>query len=241
MIGPGSARTGPDRKGQALRRQKSQAKIFSQKRAHRKVSHADKLAFISRYVRVPDPYNRRAVTRQYKRLKGFPLYLQKPASKSERAELKKRGFFTTHKGVIVDGPRDSHRKPVKARKFKTLANGTGVKWTVNGRRDYIIGLTPQERIDFAWNPKEFLRQHRKMMREKYPDFRNARDVQTRLQWGAYQGTKDFLPSDFFAGGDTLKKEQKLMAQGKSDKLTGLHYVIHLSKSKRKKHRARKKK
>lgn len=215
-----------------MRRQKSQASIFTRKHAHRKVTRQEKLAFISRYVRVPDPTNTRAVNRQYKRLRSFPLDLQKPATKEQRKNLKKRGFFTTHKGLVVDGPRDSRRKPVKARRFRVLGDGSGVKWTVNGRRDYIIGLTREERIAFALDPAGFLYLHREFMKQTYSDFRNARDIQVRLQWGAYQATKDFDPSMFYKGGDTLKKEQKLMAQGKTDKLTGLHYVIHLPRKKR---------
>jgi len=30
-----------------------------------------------------------------------------------------------------------------------------------------------------------------MMRETYPDFRKARDIQVRLQWGAISGNEGF--------------------------------------------------
>ena len=203
------------------------------------MSHAEKLALVSKYKRVSDPTNKRSVAKQYRTLKAFPLDLQKPANKAQKKELRKRGFFTTDKGVVVDGPRDSRRRPVKARRFAVIGKGEGVKWTVNGRRDYIIGLTPAERKAFAADPKVFLKAHRKMMRETYPDFRKARDIQVRLQWGAYQATKDFAPSMFWTS-DTLGREQKLMKHGKTDKLTGLHYVIHLPRKQRKKIRARKK-
>lgn len=236
----GMPRPGPNRRDRRLKRQKSQARILPSKRRHGKFSHAEKLAFISQYKRVPDPTNKRSVSKQYKILRAFPLDLLKPASKAQQKELRKRGFFTTGKGVIVDGPRDSKRRPIKARRFTVLTNGEGVKWTVNGRRDYIIGLLPSERIQFAADPVAFLKAHRNMMQERYPDFRNARDVQVRLQWGAYQATKDFSPSFFFKGGGTLEKEQRLMRQGKTDKLTGLHYVIHVSHKKRRKHGRKKK-
>lgn len=214
-----------------MRRQKSQARSISQNRPHRKITRDEKLALISRYQRVPDPFNTRAVNRQYKKLKSFPLDLQKPANKEQRAGLKKRGFFTTEKGVIVDGPRDAKRKPIKTRRFAVLGKGEGVKWTVNGRRDYIIGLSNAERKEFAENPAAFLKAHKEMMREKYSDFRNARDVQTRLQWGAYQATKDFVPSYFSKRYPYIESPVK----GKKvlDRLTGIHYVIHLPRKHRK--------
>lgn len=216
-------------------RLKSQDRSISQRRPHRKITYDQKLAFVSKRERVPDPYNRRAVVKRYKALKSFPLDLQKPATKAQRTGLKKRGFFTTGKGVIVDGPRDAKRKPVKSRRFKVLANGDGVKWTVNGRRDYIIGLTDAERSEFAVDPGGFIKRHRAMMRSKYRDFRNARDVQTRLQWGAYQATKDFNENYFtrrYPYIDSPVKGKKVL-----DRLTGIHYVIHLPR----KHRAKRKK
>lgn len=214
-----------------MARQKSQARILSRRRPHRKLTRDDKLRFISQYQRVKDPFNTRAVNRQYKKLKSFPLELQKPASKEQRAGLKKRGFFTTEKGVIIDGPRDGHRKPIKARRFAVLGKGEGVKWTVNGRRDYIIGLSSAERKAFAANPAAFLKAHKAMMRATYHDFRNARDVQTRLQWGAYQGTKDFVPSYFTKRYPYI--ESPVKGKRVLDRLTGIHYVIHLPRAKRK--------
>src|SRR5437899_903075 len=142
-----------------MARQKSQARRLSQRRPHRKLTRDDKLRFISQYQGVKDPFNTRAVDRQYKRLRSFPLDLLKPATKEQREGLKKRGFFVAKKGVIVDGPRDAKRKPIKARRFSVLGKGEGVKWTVNGRRDYIIGLSDSERMEFAANPAAFLKAH----------------------------------------------------------------------------------
>lgn len=220
-----------------MARPKSQSRSVPPRRPHRKLTRDDKLRFISQYQRVKDPFNTRAVNRQYKKLKSFPLDLKKNASKEQRAGLKKRGFFVTGKGVIVDGPRDSRRKPIKTRRFKVLGKGEGVKWTVNGRRDYIIGLTDEERRAFAHDPLTFLKAHRAMMREKYADFHNARDIQTRLQWGAYQATKDFSASYFTRRYPYI--ESKVKGKKVLDRLTGIHYVIHLPRKKRQHARKRK--
>lgn len=210
--------------------------------ARRAKSHVDKLRTLSSIgVRV-DPTNKRAVTKKYRELSKFPPHLFHKANKDDRERLKKKGFFVTDKGVIIDGPRDRKRKPIATRRFDITSYGD-IKWSVNGRRDYIVGLTPKEKIEFAKDTKAFIKKHRALMRERYPDFREASDIQVRLQWGAYQATKDFVPGrEIQTGGKDTDKQFRLLRRektgGKNDILTGLHYVIHVTKKTRQKRRKR---
>lgn len=220
-----------------MARRQTHSRILPQQRPHRKVTREEKLAFISQYGRVSDPTNTRSVNRRYQQLKAFPLHLQKKATKEQRAALKKRGFFVTPKGVIVDGPRDIYRKPISTRRFAVVGDGI-VKWTVNGRRDFIIGFTPQDKREFARDPKGFVRAKLKELKRDYPDVRNARDIQVRLQWGAYQATKDFTPYSFtkrYPYIESKRKGQKIL-----DRLTGLHIVVHVPVKHRKRKHGKKK-
>lgn len=216
-----------------MARRKSQAQSVPESRKHRKLTHEEKLALVSRYKRVSDPTNKRSVHEQYKKLRAFPLYLQREASAEQRAELKKRGFFTTDKGVIVDGPRTGKRKPIEGTKFRILKGGV-VRFEKGARQDYIIGLTKAEKKAFALDPKSFVESKEKelkaLLKTRGIKFR---DFQTRIQWGAYQGTKDFTPRSF-QGSDTGKRATRALAKGSkrqidrdaADKMTGLHIVIH---------------
>jgi len=211
----------------------------------RPISHVDKLAFIRKHGNHVDPTNTRQVTRKYNELKRVPWNLEKKATARQRRELKERGFRITDKGVIVDGPRDVRRKPIKGAKLEILRDGV-VKWQVKQRRDYVIGLTKKEKREFANDPKTFMDRKVKELREKYPTLKRIppSKIQKRLQWGSYQGTKDFAPSEWNRG-TTLKRivdelvKNKKSARGASDKLTGIHLVVHIPR-KRKKRKGKRK-
>lgn len=193
---------------------------LSQRKRKPRASHADKLKFISQYKRVSDPTNKKSVDRQYQTLKKFPLYLQRSASESQRRELKKRGFFVTQRGVIIDGPRDTRRKPIRGAKLSIQSDGT-IKWSIKNRRDYIIGLTRAEKKEFARNPNELIKRKLEELKAKNPTLRNKKNIQIRLQWGAYQATKDFSASHFTKRYATTEKQTAA-----HDRLTGLHFVVH---------------
>lgn len=206
---------------------------LSAKRRKPRVSHDDKLRFISQYKRVPDPYNKKSVDKQYRTLRKFPLYLQRKADKEQRVELKRRGFFVTEKGVIIDSPRDTKRKQIPGAKFSIQSDAT-IKWTVTRRTkktvhirsDYIIGLTKAEKKEFARNPDKLIARKLEELKARNPRLRKKRDIQVRLQWGAYQATKDFHSGYFTKRyGHVPERDKKRVA----DRLTGLHFVVHSSK------------
>jgi len=212
----------------AGKRHRTTSKSISQRRAHRAPSHVDKLAFIKRYGQRPsDPTNERAVSRQYNKLKQYPFELERKADSKTRDALKARGFFTTKRGVIVDGPRDSRRHPIKGARLRINKDGT-VIWSVKQRRDYVVGLTKAERREFAKNPEAVIARKEKELRKSVGA---RRKIQTRLQWGAYQATKDFSPRVFSAKyfAKWLPREQ----EHKMDKLTGLHFTVHVPRQKTK--------
>lgn len=204
-------------------------------RKSRAPSHDQKLAFISKYERVPDPYNTRAVNRRYSTLRKFPLYLQRPANKSTREHLKERGFFVTQKGVIIDSPRDSKRKQIKGAVLDIQSDAT-IKWTVTRetkkqrtiRSDYIIGFTKKEKREFAANPNAFIEKKKAELKKTKAGLRGKRDsqIQVRLQWGAYQATKDFHQGYFTKRYSHLPERDLKRVH---DRLTGLHIVVHSTK------------
>ena len=204
----------------ARTRQRPNVSLLAARRKRKpRISHADKLREISRYERVRDPTNVRAVARRYRALKHFPLYLLRKADKPTLAELKKRGFFVTDKGVFVDGPRDVRRKPIPNTRMEIMRDGV-IKWRNGNRADYVIGFTRQDKKEFVRDPDAFTKKKLKELKEKFPTLKDAKSLQVRLQWGAYQGTKDFSPSYF---------TQRYFApeKGRIDKLTGLHVVAHI--------------
>lgn len=211
------------------------SKSISQARKHRALTHVDKLEFIRKYEGVTDPTNTRSVSRRYNELKRFPLHLARKAPVESRAALKERGFFVTKRGVFIDGPRDSKRKPIPGARLRINKDAT-IVWSIKQRRDYIVGLTKAERKAFADDPDKFIKEKENALRAKYPTL-GKRKIQTRLQWGAYQATKDFSPrvfsAKYFAKWLPREKEHKL------DKLTGLHFVVHVPRE-RKKRATRKK-
>ena len=219
----------------AKTRHATTSKSISQPRKHRALSHVEKIRFIKRYEKVGDPTNERAISRRYNQLKRFPLHLARKAPADTRDKLKARGFFVTKRGVFIDGPRDTRRKPIPGARMRINKDAT-VVWSVKQRRDYIVGLTKAERKEFAKNPGPFIEKKEKELRAKYPTI-GKRKIQTRLQWGAYQATKDFSPNVFSS--KYLMKWLPREKEHKIDKLTGLHFVVHVPREKGKKHGKRK--
>ena len=153
-------------------------------------------------------------------------------------ELQRHGFRTTKKGrgygVVVDGPRDARRRPIKGAKVEVLKGGV-VKTSVKQRRDYVYGFTKNEKKAFARNPEAFTAKKLRELRELFPSLARSRKPQVRLQWGAYQATKDFAPN-YFTSRYFEKFASHRPAKGKKrpkkiDTLTGLHIVIHVPKKK----------
>lgn len=219
------------------RKRQDTSKSISQARPHRAPSHVEKIEFIRKREHVNDPTSERSVSAQYNRLKNFPLHLRRAANKEQREQLKKRGFYTNSKGVIVDSPRNVKRQQIKGAKFSIQKDGT-IKWSVKQRRDYIIGMTKKEKKAFALDPKGFIATKLAELKKKNPSFKGLkRKPQVRLQWGAYQATKDFVPGRF-PFSKTDEQLYRIYAgrprKGDQDKLTGLHIVIHVPR-KRKKH------
>lgn len=202
-----------------------------------RVTHEEKLNFLSQFKRIDDPTNKRSVSAQYNALKRVAPYLHREASPEAVAQAKKRGFFTTEKGIVVDGPRDGRRNPIPGAKFRLTKDGTAV-WSVNSRRDFIVGLTRAEKKEFAKHPSEFVEKKLSELRETIPTLRGVprSKIQVRLQWGAYQGTKDFSPNEF-ARLTTFQQFRAMHGVGRKrkasdvDRLTGLHIVVHLPKGK----------
>jgi hypothetical protein len=153
-------------------------------------------------------------------------------SKATRAELKAHGFRTTKRGVVVDGPRDRKREPIPGSKVEVMRGGV-IKTSVGARRDFIYGFTAKEKREFARDPAAMERKILARLRKQFPSLAKARKPQTRLQWGAYQATKDFSPTYFTAkyfaaiSPEETRREGKRGAKPRIDKLTGFHVVIHV--------------
>jgi hypothetical protein len=203
----------------------------------------DKLAFIRKHGNHVDPTNTRQVNRKYNQLKRVPWYLEQKATAKQRKILKERGHRVTDKGVIVDGPRNKYREKIPGSKMSIGKDGT-IKWTITkrvkqrdgsykqitaSRRDFIVGLTAAEKKEFALDPQAFIDKKLAELKERYPTLARRAKIQVRLQWGAYQATKDFSPNVF--GPKYLHKWMPKEQEHKLDKLTGLHFVIHVRKGK----------
>lgn len=198
-------------------------------RAH--TSAVEKIAFITRHgERVSDPTNTRSVNRKYNELKRVPWHLERAATKQQREEMSERGFRTTKKGVIIDGPRNTKREPIPGAKM-SIQKGGVVKWQVKDRSDYIYGMTKKEKKQFAKDPTGFIREIRERLAKTTPNLRGKRKVQVRLQWGAYQATKDFSPNLFakrYPNFEELLKSRvkQSPAKQKADALVGIHFTVH---------------
>ncbi len=234
-VGADRTGTGGYRMARTRQRQKNHSKKSSATRAR---SHVQKLRYLTRTGKKPDPTNARAVSRAYSELKRretLERHYSKPATKKQRDILKERGFHTSKKGVVIDGPRDSRREKIKGTKFSILKSGI-VKFSIKQRRDYIYGFTKKEKKEFAKDPKSFIERVREKLRAEIPSLDKAK-IQTRLQWGAFQGTKDFSPHYFTkvyfaeASPEETRKGRR-RKQARIDKLTGLHFVVHVPQKKK---------
>ena len=165
-------------------------------------------------------------------------------------ELQEHGFRTTKKGrgygVVVDGPRDSRRRPIKGARV-TVERGGVVKIAVKQRRDFVYGFTKREKKEFARDPESFTKKKLAELRKQFPTLARSRKPQVRLQWGAYQATKDFAPSYFTSKYfEKIANPHRRPPKGKKrpkkiDTLTGLHIVIHIPRKKNAKTKGRKRK
>lgn len=228
------------------------ARTRQRSKSNSTLTHEEKLRRLSRVGIQADPTSPRSVAATYyqrfENKKSFkyrehssrvPLDLERRASKKQRAELKQHGFRTTERGVIVDGPRDKRRVPLKGSRVKVLSGGV-VQTSVGQRRDYIYGFTRAEKKKFADNPEAFTNSKVAELMERFPHLRRKKQI--RLQWGAYQATKDFSPNYFTAtyfaaiSPEERRKVGKKKAKPRADKLTGLHIVVHVPKKKAKKKR-----
>lgn len=168
-------------------------------------------------------------------------YLQsitRRADKQTINEARARGFRTSKDGVIVDGPRNKKRDPIPGARVTAYRGGV-VKIKKGAREDYILGFTRAERERFAKDPAAMEREALARLRARFPNLRRVRKVQSRLQWGAYQATKDFSPTYFtFRYFTTVSPEERKRegrnAKPRLDKLTGFHFVIHVPRKRAKK-------
>ena len=159
------------------------------------------------------------------------------APKEQRAVLKKHGFRVTKKGVVIDRPRDLYRRVIPGSRVR-LMKGGWIKTTVGQRTDFIYGFTKKEKKEFAKNPAAMEKTILERLRKRFPTARRvrAKKIQTRLQWGAYQATKDFSPTYFTSryfssvSPEEIRKVGKKRAQPRADKLTGFHFVVHVPKA-----------
>lgn len=205
-------------------------------------THEAKLRALSRVGIHADPTNPRSVARRYydrferdKVDKRLPKDMLRSARGKTLDEAKEHGFRVTKSAVVVDGPRDKRRKPIKGARVKVLRGGV-VQTSVGQRRDIIYGFTRAERKAFAKDPDGFTESKVAELMARFPTLRR-RKKQIRLQWGAYQATKDFAPSYFTAryfasvSPEERRKAGK-KARPRADKLTGLHIVVHVPKKKK---------
>lgn len=218
------------------------SRSLSRRKRHRARTHEQKLAFILKHQsRVADPTNTRQVERKYTELKRVPWHLEHKADKATREKLKARGFHVTKRGVIVDGPRNVRREPISGSKMEIQKDGT-IKWSVKQRRDYIVGMTKKEKSEFAKDPSAFIEKKKRELQEKNPTLRRKRKIQVRLQWGAYQATKDFSPSLFTTRYPQFAKWLRSVRRDqreKADRLVGLHFTVHVPKKRKTRRRKRK--
>lgn len=200
----------------------------------KRTPHEQKLHALSRAGFRPDPFNTRQVNRQYRELQSTK-HLIRRADKKTRDDAREHGFHVNHKGVVIDGPRDRKRQPIKGAKISVLRGGV-VTTSVKQRRDFIYGFTRAEKKAFADDPAAAEKSILARLRQRFPTLKKSRKPQVRLQWGAYQATKEFSPSYFtskyFA---TVSPEEKRRGgkQKRLDKLTGLHIVIHVPTQRKK--------
>jgi len=183
-----------------------------------------------------DPTNRKQVNAKYRAIvaqKTREDNYSIPADKETRANLKKRGFVVSKKGVLIDKPRDGKRELIKGVKTTITKDGI-VKFSAGQRSDYIIGLTRKEKKEYAQNPELITKQILERLKAQFPTVKKSKSRQVRLQWGIFRGNKTFSGSHFSKkyfeqkSPDSVRKVGRKKAKQKIDNLTGLHFVIHSS-------------
>lgn len=203
------------------------------------------LRFLSKRGVKVDPTSHKQITAKARELRqrdNLVEFYGHKVTRSQAKTLKARGFITERNRVVVDGPRDRNRKKIKGARMRVAKDGT-VSWRTKERTDYIVGLTPKEKKDFASssNPDSYIADVLKRLRAKHPGLRGKR-VQRRLQWGAFQATKDYSPNYF-----TKTYFSKISPEDKRhnrktpriDKLTGFHFVVHTPAKKKTKRKGSK--
>jgi hypothetical protein len=231
----------------ARRRHETHSSKSAREHQREQKAIADLRLLSKRGVRV-DPTNNRAIATKARELRQRDALVKnygKTVDKKTAAKLKERGFMVEGRKVVIDVPRDRNRKKIRGAKMDVLKDGT-VKYAVKQRRDYIVGMTKTERKAFAKNPELVTQQILKRLRDANPTLKKMRPsrIQTRLQWGAFQATKDYSPSYFtkhyFA---TISPEDRREGRKnpRLDKLTGLHFVVHIPQKRKAKHGGKKRK
>lgn len=212
----------------------------------REQRHLENVRYLTRSGKRPDPSNVRAVARAARELRqreALERYYSHKVTKRQAEQLRERGFHVSKRGVAVDAPRDAQRKKIKGARVRVTKDAT-VVWSVGQRRDYIVGLTKKEKKAFAENPELVTKQILARLRKKNKTLARFKPskIQKRLQWGAFQATKDFSYSYFNKNYFATPSPEDRRAKKKTprlDKLTGLHFVVHLPTPKRKGKRAKK--
>ncbi len=216
--------------------------------APQRIAHEEKLRRLSHAGIQVDPTDRRATARafvKWQNSKHVPRDLERRADKPTRDELKHHGYYVTKRGVVIDGPRDSRRKPIKGSRVRVMKGGV-IKTSVGQRRDIIYGFTKKEKRAFAKDPEGFTKSKLAELMSRFPVLRGKKK-QVRLQWGAYRATKDFSPNYFNTkylttpSPEEIRRVGKKKARPRADKLTGLHIVVHVPKKKGNRKHGRKKK
>jgi hypothetical protein len=225
--------------GKRHRKTDSSTTKSAPRKPHRALTQEQHLAnvrYLTKSGKRPDPSNVRSVARQaseLRRREALERNYTRKVTPRQRDQLRERGFHVSKRGVVIDGPRDSRRKPIAGAKMNVLKDGT-VKWTVGQRRDFVVGLSSKDKKAFAKDPELFTKEILRRLRETNPTLKKIRParIQKRLQWGAFQATKDFSPQHFTKQYFSMIAPEERTRGGKEkrlDKLTGLHFVIHIPK------------
>lgn len=217
-----------------------------------RLTHEQKVDWLSRRGNTIDPTNRAQIARKYReaRRERIPAdMLHKVPGKNHKQKatsarsLRAHGFRIVGDTVVVDSPRNRRRNIIKGSRTRVLSGGV-VTQSVKNRRDYIYGFTRKEKQEFAKDPAAFEKKIIRRMLDRFPALRKARKRQVRLRWGAYQGTKNFAPTYFttkyFAESspEEIRRVGKRKAEPRSDKLTGFHIVIHVPEKKRRRRKGK---
>lgn len=222
-------------------------------RKPRNPNHEAKLRALIRAGKRVDPSNRRATARAFSELKRkdtLEKHYGHDVTRERAKELKKHGFYVNLRKrkplVVVDVPRNVHREKIPHTKFSVLKGGI-VQFKNTERRDFIIGFTNDERKQFADSPGDFVKRKVAEFKSDHPQYaRYIKPSSIRLQWGAFQGTKQFAPSYFTKSYfSTISPEEAREVPARKrkpriDKLTGIHITIFVPAKSKGKHASKEK-